>query len=360
MTRAAVRIQRQSASTGAEVWLGRAPGQLNAAYIFVIFGSITGAAVRSGCFPRVSRGGRRMVKTPNAVSSHFGCHAGDGSHGRAGMPVLYCGTMKAKCLLAVAALLASAAPLPAQDQVMKAPDLPAAAQRALKTVSRGEPIKSITRRVVDGRTVYDIELERDNAPNPRFRLTDDGLVLAGIGRPSADSIADGAAIAYDGIALGPMSVDPGTVLGELPPAVRETVKKESAGRIIADIDRETWQGRTVYEVEFEAPGRNPQIHVAEDGTVVRSESRREGQVSTTVRGLFMGTQLADTPPAVQNTIRREARDHAIRDIDVKARSGQRIYEVEIDEGRTVFSLHVAEDGKILHDTRAEAAGVKRG
>lgn len=235
-------------------------------------------------------------------------------------------------------------------------ELPAAVQRALSESSKGEPIKTINRRVIDGRTVYDVELERDNALNPRFRITEDGVVIAGTGQPVLDATA-APVTSFDGVAV--PSFDPMIPVETLPPAVRETIKREAAGRQIADIDRETWQGRTVYEVEFKAVGRNPQIHITEDGTIVKAEQPR-GELGTTIRSLFMGTQLEDTPPAVQETIRREARDRSIRDIDVERRTGQRIYEVEIDDGRNVFQIHVAEDGRILHNTRPDAPSTKRG
>jgi uncharacterized membrane protein YkoI len=267
--------------------------------------------------------------------------------------------MNARRFLFSAALVATAIPLPAQDQRVHSSDLPAPVQRALTTASKGEPVKTIHRRVIDGRTVYDIEVERDNAINPRFRITEDGIVLAGTSRASSEAITDPPA-SYDGITIPSTLFDPATALNELPAAVRATVKKESAGRQIADIDRESWQGRTVYEVEFREPGLNPQLHVAEDGTVVRAEQKGGERVGTAIRSLFMGTQLSDTPPAVQETIRREGRDRAIRDIDVKTRNRQRVYEVEFDDVRTGFQIEIVEDGRILQDTRPDASSVKRG
>jgi uncharacterized membrane protein YkoI len=264
--------------------------------------------------------------------------------------------MNAKILVVAAICAALGAPLPAQQpQRVTTDGLPTAVQRALAEASKGEPIKTINRRVIDGRTIYDIELERDNAINPRFRITEEGIVIAGTPRDSSDTT-----MAYDGVGIPEAPFDPMIPIETLPAAVRETIKHEAAGRPIADIDRETWQGRTVYEVEFKASGRNPQIHVAEDGTIVRAEQPRGSELGTSIRSLFMGTQLEDTPPVVQETIRREARDRAIRDIDLERRSGQRIFEVEIDDGRNGFQIHVAEDGRILHDTRPGVSPPKRG
>jgi uncharacterized membrane protein YkoI len=267
--------------------------------------------------------------------------------------------MNAKAVLLVTALVAAGVPSRAQDQKRVTTDeLPAPVQRALNASSKGEPVKSIHRQVIDGRTVYDVELERNNALNPRFRITEDGVVLAGKPPLTAESSID-PLTSYDGITVPAAVFDPIIPLEELPPAVRETIKKEAAGRPIVDVDREIWQGRTVFEVEFKATGRNPQIHVAEDGTVVKDE-RRRGELATNLRNMFMGTQLEDTPPAVQETVRRERRQGAINDIDIERRSGRRVYEVEINDGQKTFQLHVAEDGRVLHDTRHTSAPVKRG
>ena len=58
-------------------------------------------------------------------------------------------------------------------------------------------------------------------------------------------------------------------IGELPRAVQRTIKQRVPNARIEDIDKETRTGRTVYEVTFENPGKNPKLHVAEDGTIVQ-------------------------------------------------------------------------------------------
>lgn len=261
------------------------------------------------------------------------------------------GIMNTNAFVLAAALAAAGSPLQAQEQRVTTGELPAVVQHALAESSKGDPIKTINRRVIDGRTFYDVELERKNAINPRFRITEDGIVIAGTPRSTSDGAADLIPL-YEGVSTPAAAFDPMVPLEQLPEAVRETIKKDAAGRQIADIDRETWQGRTVYEVEFKASGRNPQIHIAEDGTIVRAEQRRGGELGTNIRDLFMGTQLEDTPPAVQETIRREVRNGAINDIDIERRSGQRVFEVEIIDRQNTFQIHVAEDGRLLHDRKS--------
>ena len=59
---------------------------------------------------------------------------------------------------------------------------------------------------------------------------------------------------------------------DLPPAVRETVKAESGGGKIKELALETEGGKTFYEVEFEKDGKEHEIKIAEDGTVLERET----------------------------------------------------------------------------------------
>ncbi len=61
-------------------------------------------------------------------------------------------------------------------------------------------------------------------------------------------------------------------LEDLPQPVREAVQREVGDGTIEDIDRDTERGQTVYEVEFDRDGREYEIEVSPDGTVV---DRRE-------------------------------------------------------------------------------------
>jgi hypothetical protein len=143
-------------------------------------------------------------------------------------------------------------------------------------------------------------------------------------------------------------------LEDLPAAAQETVRREAGGRDIADIDEERWNERRVYEVEFRQSGRNPQIHVAEDGTIVREERNR-----ATLKTLFLGTQLTDTPPAVQETVRRVAGDRPILDIDKRGSPGDVVYRIVVRSGSGREVLHIGEDGKVMQD-RGPAAPARRG
>jgi len=60
-------------------------------------------------------------------------------------------------------------------------------------------------------------------------------------------------------------------IDQVPPAVRAAIERELRGGKLEEIERETRNGRTVYEVEFKRDGKDREIHVAEDGTVLKRD-----------------------------------------------------------------------------------------
>jgi uncharacterized membrane protein YkoI len=58
---------------------------------------------------------------------------------------------------------------------------------------------------------------------------------------------------------------------KVPAQVHETIKSETAGAKITEIDRNEKNGEVVYQVEFEHAGRNYEMDVASDGTVLRKD-----------------------------------------------------------------------------------------
>lgn len=63
----------------------------------------------------------------------------------------------------------------------------------------------------------------------------------------------------------------GTKLSDLPDAVQKAITARAPNAKIDDIDKETRSGRVVYEIQFAEPGKNPKLHIAEDGSFVEGE-----------------------------------------------------------------------------------------
>jgi uncharacterized membrane protein YkoI len=231
----------------------------------------------------------------------------------------------------------------AAEKVTEA-QLPAAVQKTLTQQKGTDTVKEIEKTTRNGQTIYEVELSRRGL-NPKLVIAEDGSVVRDVraDRPDPDT----------GVNI--VNRIPTMRIADVPAAVRTTIEKQSMGRKVADIDRETWDGKTVYEVEFEQTGRNAQVHIGEDGTIVKQE-RTATTPTTGLKGILLGTQLSDTPPAVQETIKREAKGLEIADIDKERRAGRVLYEVEFkNPGRNV-ELHIAEDGSIVQDSRRDIRG----
>lgn len=235
------------------------------------------------------------------------------------------------------------ASMPAADERLSLEQLPPAVQRTLHASHYGSSVKEATRRQTDGRAIYEIEVARSNAPNLHLRIAEDGSYVREQPVPLTWTTEE------------PLALPPEAdmyvrvQLSDLPAHVQDTVKANAKGRPIVDIDRETWNGRTVYEVEFEERGLNRRIHVGEDGALVR-DTRRGGNLWSR----FMGLQLDDVPPPVQETIRRMAGNREIADIDRKGTQAEPVYRVEIKDGDAPQEIRISADGQLLYDSRAAA------
>lgn len=243
--------------------------------------------------------------------------------------------------------------------------LPEAVQKTI-TQQKGANVKKLTidKETKDGRTVYEVKMVQPDSKDQKLHIAEDGSIVK-------DS--DTKTTAGDYVPRFPrmQSVD----MKDVPQPVQATINQQAAGRKVVDIDKETWNGQTVYEVEFAQTGRNAQVHIAADGNVVKSERNDPARVDRNNNnnnrdrnnrnaavdrkpaerdsGPMFGTQLKDLPTAVQATIRREAGTNEIVDIDKETRDGKVVYEVEIKQPGKNIELHVAEDGTIVRDSRKE-------
>lgn len=257
------------------------------------------------------------------------------------------GIMKAQHLV-LAFLMVAAVTARAQER-LSYDQLPAAVKQTLRESPQQGPVKEATRTVSAGRTVYVIEIDKNNAPNPRLRIAEDGTLLREPVTPYVSS-GDVPVVVSEYPDATPV---PRLKLEDLPAAVQATARREAGGRDVVDVDRETWRGQRVYEIEFRERGLNARIYVADDGSVVRDEPPRRS-----LKSLLMGTQLEDTPAGVQEAVRRIAGEREIVDIDVEGSPETPVYRVEIRGPQGLQELRIDRDGRVIANSRQEP--VRRG
>ncbi|MBU0640192.1 MAG: PepSY-like domain-containing protein [Planctomycetes bacterium] len=108
-------------------------------------------------------------------------------------------------------------------------------------------------------------------------------------------------------------------LDQVPAPVKATILKESAGGEITEIERETKDGKTVYEAEFMLNGQKIEIKIAPDGALLGRDAEDEDdddlsidQVPGPARAALL--KLAGNSPIVEVEAEKE---HGVQVFDAK-------------------------------------------
>lgn len=160
-------------------------------------------------------------------------------------------------------------------------------------------------------------------------------------------------------------------LEELPLKVQKTVRDQSFGHKIKDIDREDRTGRTIWEIHFDGGehGEKRIVHVDNDGSVVNGEGKLliAGSAAKTETGAAKSVAAPtppakgspegqtgkikkkwdDVPAAVKKASARYGTPDYIRDIDLEKRDGMTVWELEFSREGQNIELHFTEDGRVL-------------
>ena len=138
-------------------------------------------------------------------------------------------------------------------------ELPPAVQKTIRAQAPNAEIVDVTQKTENGTQVYQVEFRNDGSSNSKVLVAADGtLVGSDLAKPAG---------AVQRLLTPTGAV--GTPFSALPETVQKTIRSKAPDAPIANISRKDDNGRTIYEVEFKEPGKNPTIRVAEDGTLVQ-------------------------------------------------------------------------------------------
>jgi len=174
------------------------------------------------------------------------------------------------------------------------------------------------------------------------------LVLAGVGLIVAMAIAGQMAKEAD---------EEKVSLDQVPPAVRATILKAAEGGTIKEIERESRNGKTIYEAEIVRNGKETEIKVAEDGTLlgtkVEEEDEEEDELS-----------LEQVPDAAREAILRAAKGAKIEEVERETENGLTLYEAEWRINGRKCAVEVTADGTVVEleesvNIKAVPAAVRR-
>src|SRR3569833_1275645 len=142
--------------------------------------------------------------------------------------------------------------------------LPPAVQKTNHTQTPNGEITGVSKTTENGMDAYKVDIRNQGADK------DNEMIVAADGHVVSSDMPNNPNGVVQDVkkALTPTGAV-GTKLSALPEAVQKTVKSHAPDAPIADISRQTDNGRTIYEVSFQDSGKNPSIRVAEDGTLVQ-------------------------------------------------------------------------------------------
>lgn len=150
-------------------------------------------------------------------------------------------------------------------------------------------------------------------------------------------------------------LSPGTQFAELPPAVQRTIRAETGGTAIANIEKGTNDEQLVYRVIFQNPEWFPPLYVAPDGSLLNPNltvaiPAPYEVVATKTAGPTERVTVQDLPPQVVKAIQAEAPDAEIGTITREHQGDKVIYIVDF-KGRAHSKLYLGPDGTILRGAR---------
>ena len=119
-----------------------------------------------------------------------------------------------------------------------------------------------------------------------------------------------------------------------PDPVKTALTKAAGGNEIEKIEKETENGKTVYEAEFDVGDVDHSVTVDETGKVIEEEAE---------------VKVADLPPAVSAAALKAQPRAQVEEASLVKKDGQSYYEVDAKVGDDKHELSIAADGKLIAD-----------
>jgi uncharacterized membrane protein YkoI len=136
---------------------------------------------------------------------------------------------------------------------------------------------------------------------------------------------------------------------QVPTAVRTALLAQAQGGTISEIEMENENGQAVYEAEITLDGKEVEVKVAANGTVLGKEADDEDHDADEENEDEDEEQvsLAEVPTAVQATLVKEAAGAEIKEIEKEDEDGRVIYSADVLLNGQEVEFKVAPDGTLL-------------
>jgi uncharacterized membrane protein YkoI len=131
------------------------------------------------------------------------------------------------------------------------------------------------------------------------------------------------------LAWGAPAFDKDVTISELPPAVRQSVERETRGATIRELSKETENGRVYYEAETSVNGKQREILFDESGKVVKVEQQ---------------VALDSIPAGARSAIEQQAAGGQVLGVKAVTRDGKTTYKARVQKAGEKFHLKVTPEG----------------
>lgn len=125
-------------------------------------------------------------------------------------------------------------------------------------------------------------------------------------------------------------------LSQIPPPARAVIEKLTAGGQIKSIDKETQDGKAIYDVEAKVGDKDVEYDVAEDGAILTNEE-----------SVAYDSLPAEVKTAVQNYFGSAEGLKASKEME----KGKTFYEVEGSKAGSKVALRLSDTGKVLEEEK---------
>ena len=119
-------------------------------------------------------------------------------------------------------------------------------------------------------------------------------------------------------------------IGDVPPAVQQAIKQQSAGATLRGVTQEVEHGQTLYEAELTVDNHTKDVTFDANGTVVSVEEE---------------TSLDQVPAPARDAIQKAAKGGKLESIERVSESGKTYYEGHIKVGGKKSEVKVGESGE---------------
>jgi uncharacterized membrane protein YkoI len=253
-------------------------------------------------------------------------------------------------------LLSGALVFPAYAEKVKLEQLPSDLQNKIRAQVGSNPVEDIDRETRNGRTIYEVAF-KENGKHREIQIehTD-----APVSTSTTSSAPASGKIRYQ----------------DLPERVKRVADSHVQGAEVNDVDRQTKNGQTTYEIGFKRnDGDQQELLLSENGEVLRNRTRPNIATSTSTpgqpnyRGVIPGQPSSATtrmrtmqydqlPANVRSVTDARLSDGHVSKVQRVIQASDVWYQVDFkkEDGRNQ-QLVVAEDGRVIRDQFISATSV---